>query len=124
MTNVQAIEAFIAEAKFANAAWERRGLNPSQPALCARLESLLNDAAAEVVAKTRSGASKSDLKTALVAFVQRTNRSEFDTEEAEFFCAEVTRLARLVEVDVGTSLNRWLYGFLVGFIANMTRKAK
>jgi hypothetical protein len=122
--NVQALEAFIAESKFADTAWERRGLNPSPPALCAKLESLLNEVAGQVLTQSKAGASKSELKRTLSAFVRATNRSQFDTEEAEFFCAEVARLSRLLEVDVGPTLNRWLYGFIVGFIANLTRKAK
>lgn len=120
--NVQALEAFIAEAKFSDVAWERRGLNPSPPVLCARPESLLNEVAGQLLAQSRAGASKADLKRTLATFVRTTNRSQFDTEEAEFFCAEVARLSRLLDVDVGPSLNRWLHGFIVGLIANMTRK--
>jgi hypothetical protein len=54
----EALEEFLAERKFAEAAWRRRGLNPSAPALCARLEAMFNEVAATLIAESRANAHK------------------------------------------------------------------
>jgi len=124
-SQVEALEQFIAEHKFSDTAWQRRGLNPSPPALCARLEGMFNDVAAKLAAQSGAGASQKELRRTLTSFLNTANRSDFDTEEGEFVCDQVARLSRMVEVDVAAALNRWLYGPILGTLVNLTRgKAK
>jgi hypothetical protein len=117
----EALEQFLAEMKFAEAAWQRRGLNPSPPALCAKLEAMFNEVASKLMAESRVNAPRHVLKGVLTSFLSTANRSDFDTEEAEFVCDEAARLSRIVNVDVSTSLNRWLYGPILGTVVNLTR---
>ena len=120
-TPTEALEDFLAERKFGDAAWQRRGLNPSPTALSARLEAMFNQVAAKLIAETRVNASQPALRGVLTSFLSTTNRSDFDTEEAEFVCDQVARLARIVNVDVSAPLNRWLYGPILGTVVNLTR---
>jgi hypothetical protein len=117
----EALEQFVAERKFADAAWQRRGLNASPPALCARLEVMFNEVASKLIAETCANASQQVLKGVLTSFLSTANRSDFDTEEAEFVCDQVARLSRIVNVNVSAPLNRWLYGPILGTVVNLTR---
>jgi hypothetical protein len=121
-SQVEALEQFIAERKFADAAWQRRGLNPSPPVLCTKLEGMFNDVATKLAAQSRVGASPHELRHTLTTFLCGTNRSDFDTEEGELVCDEVARLSRMVGVDVSKPLNRWLYGPILGTFVNLTRR--
>lgn len=120
-SQAETLEQFIAEHKFADAAWQRRGLNPSPPALCAKLEGMLNQLAAQLAAQSAAGASPTEFRRTLTSFLSGAKRSDFDTEEGEFVCDQVARLSRVVNVDVGKPLNRWLYGPILGTLVNLTR---
>lgn len=43
------LQTFREKHKFAVSEWEKRGLNPSDPALCFKMETLLNDCADSLI---------------------------------------------------------------------------
>ena len=83
---------------------------------------MFNDVAARLLAQTQADPSPQALKRVLTQFLSSTRRSEFDTEEREFVCDEVSRVARIVNVDVSGNLNRWLYGPLLGYLVSRSRR--
>jgi hypothetical protein len=46
---------------------------------------------------------------------------EFDTEEREFICSEVASMAKVLGLRMGSQLNLWLYGRLLGTLVNLGR---
>jgi hypothetical protein len=46
---------------------------------------------------------------------------EFDTEEREFICSEVSSIAKVLGLRMGSQLNLWLYGRLLGTLVNLGR---
>jgi hypothetical protein len=46
---------------------------------------------------------------------------EFDTEEREFICSEAASMAKVLGLRMGSQLNLWLYGRLLGTLVNLGR---
>ena len=118
---VAELHRFIETPKFSADGWKRRLVNPSDARMCQRMESVLNDMAKGVLALVQSSAAPSAIRGAIASSLRRTSTLEFDTEEREFICDEVERLARIAGVKVGNVLNRWLYGPFLGTLINLFR---
>lgn len=99
--------------KFSISAWEERGLNPSDSAICNRLQSLFNDCADNLIAAINSDLKPIALKRILKKWLHSVNRSDYDTEEREFICDCFEQLSKIVLVDFKDSLNNWLYGMVL-----------
>jgi hypothetical protein len=69
------LQAFQAKSKFANAAWQARGLRPSDSGLSARLNRLFNTCAAQLISLVQQGAPQPQLKQTLVAGLDALPRS-------------------------------------------------
>jgi hypothetical protein len=115
------IQKFIETPKFAPEAWKRRLVNPSDARMCQRMEAVVNEMAQTVLTLVQADAAPSSLKSAIASSLRSTSTVEFDTEEREFLCDEIERLARIADVRVGNILNRWLYGALLGTLINISR---
>ena len=118
------LQAFQAKSKFANAAWEARGLRPSDSELSARLNRWFNNCAAQLITHVQQGAHKPQLKQTLVAGLNALARSDYDTEEREFVVDYFRELAQLVEVDVNDELTTWQYGQLAHALLNGVGRSK
>jgi len=118
---VAELQRFIETQKFSADAWKRRMLNPSDTAMCQRMEALLNDMARKVLALVQADAKPSMVASAIASALRSTSTMEFDTEEREFICDEISRMAKIANVKVGNTLNRWLYGAFLGTLINLFR---
>ncbi len=112
---------FIKERKFAAAAWEQRGLNPSRSTVCDRMEGLLNDMAEKLLAMPTTNYSPRACERAIGSSLASISSVDFDTEEREFICDEAARLGRIVNAKISNTLNRWLYGIVLGTLINLFR---
>jgi Domain of unknown function (DUF4844) len=116
------LQAYLDRAKFADPGmWLKRGLNPSPPSVIARMETAVNEVCAAALKEHKSGASLPQISKAMEAALKRWKAHEFDTEEREFLCSEVASIAQIVGVRMGPQLNRWLYGPILGALANLGR---
>ena len=118
---VAELEKFIGTPKFSADRWKASLVNPSSDQMCQRMESLVNDVARQVQLLAQAGATPSKIKAAIASSLRATSTLEFDTEEREFICDEIERLARIAHVKVGNILNRWLYGAFLGTVVNLFR---
>jgi len=100
------IQTFIETPKFSPEAWKRRMVNPSDARMCQRMEAVLNDMARKVLPLVQVSAAPSMIKSVIASSLRSTSTLEFDTEEREFICDEIERLARMANVKVGNVLNR------------------
>lgn len=104
------LQSFRKRDKFSDAAWNERGLNPSNSEMCRRLENLFNQCVDNLITAINSGASPRQLKKLLRDGLSNFNRSDYDTEEKEFICDYFDELSKIVFVDFKDDLNSWLYG--------------
>jgi hypothetical protein len=103
--------------KFADSEWERRGLIPSDPELCSKMEYLLNQCTDSIIDLVRNNASSHTLKRTLISGLARFNRFDYDTEEREFISDYFTDLSGILSIKINNNLNAFLYGWLmVAFI--------
>lgn len=107
------LQAFQAKNKFAVAAWEARGLNPSDNELSAHMNSLFNDCTDKLITQVQQGTTKRQLKQTLLTGLNTFDSGDYDTEEKEFVVDTFYELAQLVEVDMKDELNKWHYGSVV-----------
>jgi hypothetical protein len=109
------LSTYVATPKFADpAAWLKRGLNPSSPEVQARMELFVNTVALSVLAARQRNASSAETRRAVLEPLRAVKAAAFDTEEREWLCAEVAKVAKLAGVSVNHELNEWLYGKLLG----------
>ena len=118
---VAELEKFIGTPKFSADCWKTRLANPSSDQMCQRMESLVNDVARKVQHLVQAEATPSTIKGAIASALRSTRTHEFDTEEREFICDQIERVARIANVKVGNVLNRWLYGAFLGTVINVFR---
>jgi hypothetical protein len=104
------LQAFQSENKFAEAAWKARGLNPSDSAVSARLNSLFQECTATLITQLQQGATTRQLQQTLLAGLRALDREAYDTEEREFIVAGFVELAQPVDVALNEALSAWLYG--------------
>jgi hypothetical protein len=121
---IDALIAFIQTDKFCLSAWDERGLNPSDNEMCKFLQDTFNNIAEElkmtIISNKKGGALKSILKTGLKLF----SKSDYDTEEKQFICDTFNTLAKIVDVNFASTLNKWLYGSLLSSLFNIGRILK
>lgn len=105
--------------KFSDSAWNNRGLNPSDPGLCQKLELLFNECADNLLDGIKSGADSKALKRILKKGLGKFNKSDYDTEEREFICDYFFQLSDIIKIDVKADLNTWLYGMAANLLFKM-----
>ena len=110
LTNLQA---FRARDKFADAEWKARGLNPSDSALSARMNSLFNACADKLIKQVAGAPTEQQLRQTLIDGLESFNFSDYDTEEKEFIVDYFYGLSQFVGVDIKNDLNKWMYGSLL-----------
>jgi len=117
----EALITFIQTDKFCLSAWNERGLNASDNEMCKFLQDTFNDIAEElksaIIANKKSNSLKSILKTGLKLF----SKNDYDTEEKEFICDTFSTLAKIVDIDFASTLNKWLYGSLLSSLFKIGR---
>ncbi|KAA2239585.1 DUF4844 domain-containing protein [Chitinophaga agrisoli] len=102
--------------KFSAAAWEHRGLIPSDIDVCNRLQEAFNDCADNLAAAIRQGAKKTQLKKLLTEGLKKINRADYDTEEREFICYYFIELSSVLSIDLRDTINSWLYGSFLAVV--------
>jgi hypothetical protein len=107
---INQIQAFKERDKFSTAAWNARGLNPSEKSMCDKLQRLFNDCADAVLKALQSNATPKELRPILNAQLSKLEANEYDTEEKEFIADTFMEIAELTNVDFSKTLNDWLYG--------------
>ncbi|GGH23165.1 DUF4844 domain-containing protein [Mucilaginibacter phyllosphaerae] len=110
---VNALTAFIQADKFGLREWGNRGLNPSDNEMCKFLQDTFNDIAEELKSTILADKKSSSLKPILKAGLRLFPNSAYDTEEKEFICDTFNTLAKIIDVDFASTLNKWLYGSLL-----------
>lgn len=99
--------------KFADSAWEKRGLIPSSNELSVMLNASIDSCLDTLILHTEAEKSKEVLKKTLIGGLKNINKSSLDTEEKEFVADYFFQISRIVEVDFQTQLSNWLYGRLL-----------
>ena len=116
------LQAYLERAKFADpAVWLKRGLNPSRSDVIARMETVVNEVCSAAMQAHSSGSSPQRKARAMGAALRKWKAHEFDTEEREFICSEVSSMAKILGLRMGSQLNLWLYGRLLGTLVNLGR---
>ena len=98
---------------FSHAAWEARGLNPSDEGLSRDLRSFFQDGAKELGHAVQAGQSQRKMKAMLLEGLGQLNKMQYDTEEREFIVDVFLELASIIGVNIRNDLSRWLYGGLL-----------
>jgi hypothetical protein len=116
---IDSLTAFIKRDKFSTDEWDERGLNQSDNKMCEYLQATFNDIAEElksaIIADKKSPSLKSILKNGL----KRFSKNHYDTEEREFISDTFNMLSKIVDVDLASTLNKWVYGFLLSSLFKM-----
>ena len=121
---IDALITFIQTDKFSSRAWEKRGLNPSDNEMCKFLQDTFNNIGEELKSALVADKKCNSLKSILKAGLKLFTKSDYDTEEKELICDTFNTLAKIVNVDFASTLNKWLYGpqlsslFKIGKIFN------
>lgn len=110
--------------KFSQAAWNDRGLNPSNTELCNQLTKLFDFCADNLIKAIGDKYSSRQLKSVLKSGLSNFNKLDYDTEEKEFICDLFHELATIVNVDFNDNLNKWLYGSTVTTLMKITKILK
>jgi hypothetical protein len=116
------IESFIQRDKFSAEAWDKRGLNPSSPELCAQLNSNFNFCATKLIDAINHNASAEHLVAIINDSLNRLDKNDYDTEEKEFIGDLFFELAKNINIDLGKTLDEWLYGAKILPLINSGRK--
>ena len=119
-TIIGKLKSFINKDKFSAHAWEDRGLNPSDDAVCSSLQELFNACAENLIEATGSNFNQKQLKKILRDWLGSINSSDFDTEEREFICDYFDELSKIVCVDLKDNLNSWIYGKALNTLFKLT----
>jgi hypothetical protein len=119
-STINKLTAFQHKQKFANSAWEERGLNASSGEMCSQLEEHFNVCADDLINAVKNGVSSKQLKKILKAELSHLKSSDYDTEEREFICDYFSQLSNIVDVDIKSSLNVWLYGIILNSLLKVT----
>lgn len=110
--------------KFSNAAWEQRGLNPSDSEMCAHLQNLFNNCADALIEGIHADLKQGELKGILKKALGTLQRSDYDTEEREIICDYFNQISKIVSVNFNNNLNDWLYGKLLSNLLKVTSYLK
>ena len=118
---IDKLKAFKLRDKFSVEKWEERGLNPSSYELCQNMTTVFNSTTDDLMDLINNGRANTELKSILRSGLKRFNKKDFDTEEKEFICDLFLELGDIIEVDINSELNKWLYGAL---LSNMLKLSK
>jgi hypothetical protein len=110
LNTIDKLRDFRSKSKFADSAWEQRGLNPSDPDLCNKMERLLNNCIDSLLLDVENNSSIKVLKNTLVTGLKSFKSVEYDIEEREFICDYFDTLSHIVDINISDNLNDWLYG--------------
>lgn len=121
---IDSLNSFKSRIKFSSESWEQRGLNPSSVELCQKMEFLFNSICDEIVDSLQTDIADKQLKELLKDGLKRFKRKDYDTEEAEFICDLFLELGIIVEIDIKSDLNKWLYGSLFNSILKFSKIIK
>jgi hypothetical protein len=96
--------------KFSESDWQQRGLHASDEKTNQEMNTLINECIDTILQTKKSP--KSRWQEILIASLTKANYNEahFDTEEKEFLCNYFSIISKLVNVDLRTDLNEFLYG--------------
>ena len=110
--------------KFSPAAWDDRGLNPSNDELCQQLKTLFNSCADGLLEAIDKKYSTRQLKKVLKNELANFRSLEYDTEEKEFIVDLFYELSTIVNVDFNDDLNKWLYGSILTTLLKIKKVLK
>jgi hypothetical protein len=113
---IEYLKEFVTRNKFSTQAWNQRGLNPSDPALCESLTSGFNGTATSLIEALKSNSNKSGFKSILLRSIDNCKTLDLDTEEKEFAVDLYMELSYVVDVDLRFRLSVFLYGYFVTFL--------
>ena len=109
---VTLLKAYLERSKFADAAeWYQRGLYKSPEPVVQCMEAFVDAAcSAALTSLAIPSPSSETTKAAIAKVLSGTQRSGFDSEEAEFLCDEFAKIAAMAEVTLADEIMTWLYG--------------
>jgi hypothetical protein len=116
------IESFRQRDKFSAEAWDKKGLNPSSPEVCAQLNSHFNFCATKLIDAINLNASVEHLVAIINDSLNALDKNDYDTEEREFIGDLFFELAKNINIDLGKTLDEWLYGAKILSLTNSDRK--
>lgn len=125
--NLDALTRFKTRNKFSDKAWRERGLNPSSYEMSRFLNDFFSSCTNEIIEAISNEASKKELQKILKANLSSLNKMDYDTEEREFICDLFDELSKTININFGSDLNKWLYGYLLtalSKIQNIFQSAK
>jgi hypothetical protein len=116
------LHTFLKRDKFSAEAWDERGLNPSDSAICEKLAFLFNNTAEALIEAVNADKSQRYIKETLKKSLKNFIRSDYDTEEREFVVDLFAELSFIVGVSIKDNLSAWLYGRVLTFLMKIFRK--
>ena len=116
------IESFRHRDKFSAEVWDNRGLNPSGSELCAHLNSHFNSCATKLIDAINLNAPAEHLVAIIKDSLRSLNKNDYDTEERELISDLFLELAKNINIDLGKSLDEWLYGLNILSLISSDRK--
>lgn len=125
MTNneiLDALKTFRDTPKFRCTEPQFRILSPSPASVTQPLEKALNDCASELSSNIKRGAPPELLKSCIAASLKSVQKP-FDTEDREYLAYYYNQLGQCVNIEVGSMINRWLYGFLLSTLLRLFNRA-
>ncbi|SHN25019.1 DUF4844 domain-containing protein [Chitinophaga sp. CF418] len=105
--------AFREREKFSDKAWKDRGLRPSERKVSDFLQQIFDECTDQLIELINLNKSKKALRSSLIAVLDRIDKDELDTEEKEYVTELMFELSKILEVDIKSDLNRWLYGVVM-----------
>ena len=103
---------FRAAPKFQPAEPELGTQRLSRASIAGPLEAALNRCASDLAVLVKSGASPAQLRMCIKSSLCSVEKP-FDHEDREYLAYYYNQLGKCVGIDMGSLLNRWLYGYLL-----------
>ncbi|MDB5155867.1 MAG: hypothetical protein JWR50_574 [Mucilaginibacter sp.] len=113
---------FQSQNKFSLEAWNSRGLNPSSSEMTSFLNDFFNKCAEQLINEINNNSPKKNRREILKSNLSLLDNENYDTEEREFIYDLFYELAGMVGINLGTELNKWLYGELYQKLLDLTKK--
>lgn len=118
---IAALSSFKKRDKFSEASWNARGLNPSDDEVCQQMNNIFMECADSLIEALKVGASKQKLKTILTKSLHTTDKFVYDTEEREFIVDLFHELSEILEIDINSSITKWLYGPVSALVLRLAK---
>ena len=96
--------------KFADSAWEKRGLIPSDSKMSTDMNHKIDLCLDELLLKLQSDETDTQLYKIFSKGLESFNSSDYDTEEREFVVDEFHEIGEILGLDVAEILNHWMHG--------------